>query len=115
MAFDYVTNPNQIENKSGLRPLGRAVLIQPYVPERKASLIQLPDEILAKDLSIEMRAIVIQAGDRAWMDEGVPRAYPGDKVLVSKFAGAMAIGTADGVQYRFVNDKDIFAQIEVES
>lgn len=102
-------------NNSGLKPLGRAVLIEPYVPERKNTLIQLPDEVMAKDLSIEMRAIIIEVGPRAWMDEDQARAKPGDKVLVSKFAGVMAVGTADGKQYRLINDKDIFAQIEVES
>lgn len=101
-------------NTSGLKPLGRAVLIAPYTPERKHSLIQLPDAVLGNDLAIEQRAVVIEAGPRAWMNEDQPRAKPGDKVLVAKFSGYMAVGTADGKQYRFVNDNDIFAGIEVE-
>jgi co-chaperonin GroES (HSP10) len=63
---------------------------------------------------VEQRAIVIEVGSVAWHDEPVPRAKPGDKVLVAKFAGHMAVGTKDGKQYRFINDRDIFAAIELE-
>lgn len=101
-------------NKSGLRPLGRAVLVKPYVPERVASIIELPDFVEAQNSSLEQRAIVVEVGISAWCDEPMPRAKPGDRVLVSKFAGHMAKGTADGEQYRFVNDRDIFAAIETE-
>lgn len=101
-------------NESGLRPLGRAVLVKPYTPERKESLIVLPDEALERDQMIEQRAVIVDIGPCAWHDEPCPRASVGDKVLISKFAGYMAKGTADGKQYRIVNDRDIFAAIEVE-
>jgi co-chaperonin GroES (HSP10) len=100
---------------SGLKPAGRAVLIKPYQPERKQSVIVMPDEVANRDQSIEQRAVVIEAGPSAWCDETVPRAQPGDKVLVSKFAGFVAVGTSDGERYRFINDRDIFALIEVEN
>ena len=103
-----------MENKSGLKPLGRAILIEPYAPEKKQGLIQLIDETVSRDQMIEQRAIVIEVGSSAWHDELEPRAQPGDKVLVAKFAGYMATGTADGKPYRFVNDRDIFAAIEKE-
>lgn len=102
-------------NESGLLPLGRAVLVEPYSPEVKESVIFLTDDILGRDQMIEQRATVIAVGISAWCDETVPRAKPGDKVLVSRFAGFMAKGTKDGKQYRFINDRDIFAAIEVES
>lgn len=102
-------------NESGIKPLGRAVLVKPYTPERKESLIVLPDEALSRDQMIEQRAIVVEVGKYAWHDEPEPRASAGQKVLVSKFAGYMVKGTADDVQYRLVNDRDIFAAIEVES
>ena len=103
-----------MSNKSGLRPLGRAVLVEPYTPERRESIIIIPDEALGKDMMVEQRATVIALGPSVWHDESEPRAKPGDKVLISRFAGYMATGTADGKQYRFVNDRDIFAAIEVE-
>jgi Co-chaperonin GroES (HSP10) len=102
-----------MENKSGLKPLGRAVLIEPYAPERKHGVIIIPDEALGRDQMVEQRAIIVEVGPSCWPDEPA-RAKPGDKVLVARFAGFMAQGTADGKQYRFVNDRDIFAQIEVE-
>jgi co-chaperonin GroES (HSP10) len=101
-------------NNSGLLPVGRAVLIKPYIPERREGLIVIPDEALGRDMMVEQRAIVVALGPSAWCDEPRPRAAIGDKVLISRFAGYMAKGTKDGEQYRFINDKDIFAVIEHE-
>lgn len=104
-----------MENKSGLRPLGRAVLIEPYEPELKKSVIVMPESVAERSTMVETRAVVVEVGPQAWDDEKVPRAKPGDKVLISKFAGAIANGTADGKKYRLVNDRDIYCAIEVES
>lgn len=101
-------------NNSGLLPVGRAILIKPYTPERREGLIVIPDEALGRDMMVEQRAIVVALGPNVWHDEPVPRAKIGDKVLISRFAGYMAKGTKDGEQYRFINDKDIFAVIEHE-
>lgn len=107
------------ENPSGLAPVGRAVLVRPYQPEIKKGLIVMPDSVGINQAIVEQRAIIVAIGPAAWAEElaaGHPaRAKVGDKVLISGYAGYMAKGTADGEQYRFVNDKDIFAQIEVES
>lgn len=108
-----------MSNPSGLRPTGRAVLVMPYKPEIKSGLLIMPDEVRKNQDTVEQRATVIEVGPAAWHEEIAagfgPRAVVGDKVLISGYAGYMAKGTADGEQYRFVNDKDIFAQIEVES
>lgn len=108
-----------IENKSGLHPKGRAVLVKPYTPETKKSIIELPQSVKERQDTIEQRAVVIEVGIAAWHDEIVqghgPRAIPGEHVMISGFAGVMAVGTKDGQQYRFVNDRDIFAGIEVEA
>lgn len=103
-----------MKNESGLKPLGRAVLVQPYEPEKLSSIIALPESVELGMMVVEQRAIVVEVGATAWHDEPVPRAKPGDKVLVAKFAGHMATGTKDGKQYRLINDRDIFAAIEVE-
>ena len=103
-----------MENNSGLRPLGVAVLIQPYEPERKGALIEVPDFVQSKAAMVDNRAVVIAVGPNAWHDEPTPRAKPGDKVLVTKFAGYMARGPRDGQLYRFVNDRDLFAGIDDE-
>jgi co-chaperonin GroES (HSP10) len=102
------------ENKSGLRPLGVAVLVQEYTPERKGSLIEIPENVKDRVAMVENRARVIDVGPAAWHDEPSPRAKPGDKVLITKFAGFMAKGPLDGKLYRLVNDRDIFCGIEDE-
>ena len=103
-----------MENQSGLKPLGVAVLIKPYEPERQGGMIEIPDVVQGRMSMVDNRAIVVEVGESAWHDEPVPRAKAGDKVLVTKFAGYMAKGTKDGQLYRLVNDRDIFAQITDE-
>lgn len=101
-------------NTSGLKPLGRAVLVEHYEPERKDSLIELPEMVRDRTSLVEQRAVVIEVGPACWPDEP-PRAKPGDKVLISKMSGYMAKGSADGKSYRLVNDRDIFCCITEET
>ncbi|MGH9428538.1 MAG: co-chaperone GroES [Terriglobia bacterium] len=103
-----------MKNNSGLRPLGHAVLVKPYEPQKKDSLIVLPETAKERTLMVEVRAVVVEIGPEAWFGERQPRAKVGDKVLISKFAGVMARGTKDDVAYRLVNDNDIYCEIEVE-
>ncbi len=110
-----------IENMSGLEPVGVAVLLKPYAPERKAATIELPPSVQkAVDVN-NYKATVIAVGPLAWNEEVdkagnvVPRATPGDRVLVTNLAGTMVLGPADGQQYKMVNDRDIFARIVKES
>ena len=98
-------------NNSGLKPLGVAVLIKPYEPDRKGALIEIPETVREKTAMVETRAIVVDIGPAAWHDEPQPRAKVGDRVLVTKFAGFQALGPEDGQIYRIVNDRDIFCAI----
>jgi len=100
-------------NDSGLDPQGCAVLILPYDPEVKNSVIQLPDDVKRRLDTIESRATVIAIGPDAWKGS-TPRARVGDKVLVSKYCGAVIKGPWDDIQYRIVNDQDIYCQIVKE-
>jgi co-chaperonin GroES (HSP10) len=100
-------------NVSGLKPLGVAVLLEPYTPERKGGVIELPQDVAARSTMVDNRAVVVEVGQSAWHDEPMPRAKAGDKVLVTKFAGFMAKGM-DGKDYRLVNDRDIFCAITSE-
>lgn len=100
-----------MKNDSGLRPAGRAVLVRPYKVQMSSSIIVVPEDVANREQMIEQRAEIIEIGPTAWSDEPVPRAQVGEHVFVAKFAGFTAIGPKDGVQYRFVNDKDIFAVI----
>ena len=100
-----------MQNRSGLKPVGFAVLVQHFEPEKKESLIVMPQNVSDRNSMIEQRAVVIEVGDEAWKGEK-PRAKPGDKVLISKNSGYLARGIHDNELYRIVNDQDIFALIE---
>lgn len=108
-----------VKNESGLRPLGRAVLVKPYDLEVKTeSRIVIPDTAKDRARMVEQRAIVVEVGPMAWDDEvngegfKVPRAKPGDKVFITQFAGMLVKGVKDGKDYRLVNDRDIYCGIE---
>jgi chaperonin GroES len=106
---------SNVANNSGLKPVGRAVLVKPYlVEERTAGGLILPDQVRTKDQLAEQRAVLIEAGPCAWQGEATPRAVPGDRILFSKWAGYQAVGTADDEVYRIVNDSDIFTIITKE-
>ena len=111
--METTVQPIEPINESGLRPLGRAVLVVHYEPERKGGLIVMPDVVTDKVLLVEQRAIVVEVGPACWPDEPA-RAKPGDKILISKMSGYMAVGPKDGKRYRIINDRDIFAAITEE-
>lgn len=104
--------PAQRTNPSGLSPRGHAVLVKPYEPEVTGQLIVLPAAVRDGMLMLEQRAVVIAVGPNSWVDEVEPRALPGDKVMIAKYAGVGAVGPLDGVQYRIVNDRDIYCVLE---
>ncbi len=110
-----VTTPVQTNNPTGLEPLGQAVLVELFQPERKTGKIVMPEFIEDRNAMVEMRARVLEIGPDAWHDEPVPRAEVGDLVVISKFAG-FAVGKdicADGKPgRRVVNGRDIFLRIK---
>jgi co-chaperonin GroES (HSP10) len=103
-----------VKNLSGLKPLGRAVLVQPYesLPELRSKLIEIPQSARERIAMAEQEAIVVAVGPEAWRDEGQPRAKPGDRVMISKYAGTIVVGVLDKKQYRCVNANDIFLSID---
>lgn len=100
-------------NPSGLRPVGRAVLLEPYEPEFHATLIFVPETVREKTMMIENRGLVIELGSECWKTESCPRAKVGDKVMISRYTGAILIGPLNKKVYRMVNDEDIFCVLEV--
>ena len=119
-----------VANLSGLLPVGHAVLLLPYQPEYDAAKragLAIPDEDFRMGgIMTEMRAVVVALGPDCWRNDNDtvaereakpwrPRALPGDKVMVSKFSGAVVHGPLDGKVYRMVNDQDIFVKIVAEA
>lgn len=101
-------------NNSGIRPVGRAVLLKSYQPERASSVIALPPGVQENSVALEARATVVAIGPYAWHDEPGPRCDVGQKVMVSQFAGKILRGPLDDELYRLINDRDIYAVIEGE-
>ncbi len=105
--------PTDSENKSGVHPLGHAVLLRTY--EVKQGRIELPESVRERLVMAEQRAVVVAIGPMAWRDEvregAPPRAKIGDKVIFAKHSGYGVLGD-DGVTYRCVNDRDIFLAVE---
>ncbi len=117
-------------NPSGLDPVGHAVLLVAYQPEFEAAQragLAIPDEeFRLAGMMVEMRAQVLALGPDTWrndqdtwlrrlMTPWRPRALPGDKVMVSRMAGAVLHGPKDGKLYRMVNDQDVFVKIVDEA
>jgi co-chaperonin GroES (HSP10) len=101
-------------NTSGISPLGRAVLVEYYEPERAKSAIFIPESVRQGEVLVEQRATVVEVGPACWPDEATPRAKPGDRVLIARMSGYAMKGPADGKLYRIINDRDIFARITHE-
>jgi hypothetical protein len=93
-------------NDTGLHPLGHAVLIAPD-ESQLSSIIALPEEQREKELMNMTIGKIVEIGPSAWMDEPAPRAFPGEMVVISKFAGAVLVGR-DGKPYRMVNADDVY-------
>ena len=100
-----------IENRSGLEPLGRAVLVRMIeLDSLKTSLIKIPDNVRANAAALEQRAEVIAIGPEAWKDETTPRCSVGDKVIVTKLSGFAVRGPLDNELYRMVNANEVFCR-----
>lgn len=97
-------------NPSGLAPLGRAILLEPFEPERERSSIALPASVLATERMLDVKLRVIELGPECYPDEA-DRCKPGDVVFIAKMSGFQAKGPKDGKMYRFVNDRDVFALV----
>jgi len=108
-----MTTANPPVNTSGVKPLGCAVLVEYYEPERKESAIYIPETVRKGEVLIEQRAVVVEIGPACWPNEPA-RAKVGDRVLIARLSGYSLTGPADGRLYRIVNDRDIFAQITHE-
>jgi len=103
-----------MNNTSGLDPLGHAVLVEPYEPEIKSSVLHIPEHVRQNTRIHDQRARVVAVGSECWLDERQPRAKPGDLVMIARLAGTLMQGPADGKAYRMVNGADIFARITEE-
>jgi len=99
-------------NETGLHPLGHAVLIAPD-ESQLSSIIALPEGERDRELMNMTIGKIVEVGPSVWMDEPVPRAFPGEMVVISKFAGAIVVGK-DGKPYRMINADDVYCRRDVD-
>lgn len=108
-------------NPSGVIPLEYRCVVRPSPAEidpaiasaRKAGL-EIPRDILDRELMAQINATFIAAGGNAfsdWKDAKLPQ--PGDQIMIAKYSGTTFRG-ADGEEYRLCNDKDISGLITAE-
>lgn len=100
-----------MENKSGLHPKGRTLLVKTYGEDTvtKGGII-----IAEKAREAQQKAIVVEIAKYCWEDESEPRAVVGEHILISKYSGAYVMGPKDKEEYRIVKDIDVFCGIEVD-
>lgn len=103
---------SMMTNTSGLRPLGIAVLVEPYETELVSKILHIPETARERSMMVEVHATVVAIGPEV---HAVRKIEPGDKVLVSKWCGHITQGPADGRLYRMVNAEDIFCVIVKEA
>jgi len=92
------------------------VLVKPYAsqPELVSKILEIPQSARDRIQLAEQEAIVVAVGPEAWKEEAQPRAKPGDRVMISKYAGSIVVGILDKTTYRVINANDVFLAIDVE-
>lgn len=97
-----------MENKSGLHPTGRMVLVLlDQVPEKHGA-IALHESTINKDQMAQVHATLMEVGPLAWEKEPKARVSLGSAVVIKRYAGEYITGV-DGIKYRIINDNDIYA------
>jgi chaperonin GroES len=101
------------ELRPGVQPVEFKVLVKPSEIEvdpalarAKAAGIQLPQDVLERELMAQIVATLLAVGGNAFEDWKGQVPQVGDTVLIAKYSG-ITIKGADGEEYRMLNDKDI--------
>lgn len=107
-----------MENKSGIQPLNKKVLVLPdEVGERleRDSLIVMPKIAQMREVQAQIRGTVVAVNDLCFTDRDGVRwdryPKPDDHVVFLKYSGDTVKGV-DGVDYRLIADADIVAILE---
>ncbi len=103
------------DNKTGFRVTGYRLLLSPEGGETKTeSGLVIPESAALNAETHNVLAQVIEVGEDCWKDNISDFCQVGDTVLVGKFAGKFEKSPVDGKRYRFLNDLDVIAVLDVE-
>ena len=99
------------QNKSGLHPLGQAILTK-MLEQRglHSKIIELPASVTSRLPALATEAVVLEIGPGPYRDEPC-RVKVGDKVVLAAMSGSIRVGN-DGEWYRIVNNRDIYCRID---
>src|SRR5690242_6460341 len=104
---------SQPVNTSGIHPTGRTVLVRlDPIPRMSEGGIEMPQEIIDRDNLAQIRGNLIVSGPSAFKDGEHLFLEPGSRVIFRRYAGEPVDGN-DGLSYRIMNDKDIYATVDV--
>lgn len=100
----------EIENVSGIWPVGHRVLILPEQIEEKteAGIILHTGAQKAREEMAQIEGTVIALGTTAYSDQPSAWCSVGNKVIIGKYSGLIYDGK-DGKKYRVINDLDVVA------
>jgi len=104
----YMHNFDASRNTSGLKPVGRALLVELYSVPTHSGPIELPPDVVQKNQLAQQKAVVVACGPFAYGSEPVPRCVPGDHIIFGKYAGYQTTGPSDGKAYRLIEDNAVF-------
>lgn len=101
------------KNESGMRPVEYKVLVKLDPTEEKtAGGIIIPEQRQERNQMAETYATLIEVGGNAFEDWKPPIPKPGDRILISKYAGQTPkAGDTDDL-YRLCVDKDVVAVVD---
>lgn len=97
-----------MENKSGLHPTGRTVLVLLDPVLEKHGEVVMPESVVEKDRLAQVYATLIATGPLAWEKDPKAAVSLGSLVVIKRYAGEYLTGM-DKVKYRIINDTDIYA------
>jgi len=103
-------------NQSGIHPKGDAILILLEQAATEKNGIALPDMVIHADQMSTKKAMVIEIGPLAWIEDTVgekcfARCQVGENILFGAYKGEVVIGK-DKKTYRVIRSRDIYATYE---
>lgn len=87
--------------------------MEPLTPAEQKGMIIIPPSARERQHMLEQYATVLELGPECGKDEAL-RAEPGEVAIIAQYAGYIAKGPLDDKLYRIINERDIFAVIEVK-
>ena len=97
-------------NTSGWKPTGHRVLVKvEKIEEVSQGGIIIPKDVAKREQLGQDGGVVVELGNTAYSDQSEAWCKEGDYVKFGKYAGQLIMPdeSADGIEYRVLNDLDV--------